>query len=37
LIDFFKDANGAKRDVFEIADRCSDEIKTAAGCWIRRD
>ncbi len=34
LIDFLEDTDGAKGDVFEIADRRADEIEAAAGCWI---
>ena len=35
LIDFFEDTQGAKRDVFEIADGRADKIEAAAGCRIR--
>ena len=36
LIDFFKDANGAKRDVLEIADRRANQIEaTSRNCGVR--
>jgi len=31
LVDFLQDAQGAQRDVFEIADGRANEIKAAAG------
>ena len=34
LIDFLEDTQRAKRDVFEIADRCADKIKASVGCGI---
>ena len=36
LVDFLENAKGAKRDVFEVADRSGDEVQPAGRGWLGR-